>query len=104
MIDRDYRLSITRQASLLNIGRARVYYLTCPNRSARPIWRSCADSTNCTWNTHSWGRRMLRDQLAWQGIHAGQRHVRTLMLRIGIEALAPQPGTSQRAPGHKVYP
>ena len=26
------------------------------------------------------------------------------MLRMGIEALTPQPGTSKRAPGHKVYP
>jgi putative transposase len=48
------------------------------------------------------GARMLRDQLARQGIHAGRRHIRTLMLRMDIEALAPQPGTSQAAPGHKV--
>ena len=26
------------------------------------------------------------------------------MLRMGIDALAPQPGTSQAAPGHKIYP
>jgi hypothetical protein len=26
------------------------------------------------------------------------------MRRMGIAALAPQPGTSQRCPGHKVYP
>jgi putative transposase len=50
------------------------------------------------------GARMLRDQLARQGIPAGRRHIRTLMLRMGIEALAPQPGTSQAAPGHRVYP
>ena len=50
------------------------------------------------------GARMLRDQLARQGIRAGRRHIRTLMLRMGIEALAPQPGTSKAAPGHKVYP
>ena len=36
MIDRDLKLSITRQASLLNISRGTVYYLP---RSARPIWR-----------------------------------------------------------------
>jgi putative transposase len=50
------------------------------------------------------GARMLRDQLARQGIPAGRRHIRTLMLRMGIDALAPQPGTSQAAPGHKLYP
>jgi len=49
------------------------------------------------------GARMLRDQLNRQGIEVGRRHVRT-QLRTGMEALAPQPGTSKRAPGHKVYP
>ena len=38
------------------------------------------------------GARMLRDQLARQGIHVGRRHVGTLMQRMGITALAPQPG------------
>ena len=50
------------------------------------------------------GARQLRDQLIRQGIQVGRRHVRTLMLRMGIEALAPQPGTSKAAPGHKIYP
>ena len=27
-----------------------------------------------------------------------------LLILMGIEALAPQPGTSQAAPGHKIYP
>ena len=50
------------------------------------------------------GARMLRDQLALAGICVGRRHVRTLMLRMGIEALAPQPGTSKATPGNKIYP
>ena len=44
------------------------------------------------------GARMLRDQLHRQGVKAGRRHIGTLMLRMGITALAPQPGTSKRAP------
>jgi putative transposase len=50
------------------------------------------------------GARMLRDQLRMQAIKVGRRHVRTLMQRMGIEALAPQPGTSKAAPGNKIYP
>ncbi len=50
------------------------------------------------------GARMLRRQLQREGIHVGRCHVRTLMPRMGLEALCPQPGTSQRHPGHKVYP
>lgn len=50
------------------------------------------------------GARMLRDQLDREGLHVGRRHIRTLMRRMGIEASAPQPGTSKRAPGQKIYP
>jgi putative transposase len=38
------------------------------------------------------------------GFEVGRLRVRTLMLRMGIQAMAPQPGTSKPAPGHKVYP
>ena len=47
---------------------------------------------------------MLRRQLQREGVQVGRRHIGTLMRRMGIEALAPQPGTSKRAPGHKIYP
>ena len=50
------------------------------------------------------GARMLRDQLRLLGSDVGRRHVKTLMTKMGIAALAPQPGTSKRAPGHKIYP
>lgn len=50
------------------------------------------------------GARMLRDQLAQEGIHVWRRHIGTLVRRMGIEALAPQPGTSKAAPGNKIYP
>ena len=30
--------------------------------------------------------------------------MRTLMRRMGIQAMAPQPGSSKPAPGHKIYP
>ena len=102
MIDRDHQLSITRQASLLNISRGAVYYLPQPVSSADLALMRRLDELHLE---HPFmGARMLRDQLARQGIHAGRRHIRTLMLRMGIEALTPQPGTSKRAPGHKVYP
>ena len=102
MIDRDHKLSITRQASLLNISRGTVYYLPQPVSPADLTLMRRLDELHLQ---HPFmGARMLRDQLARQGIHAGRRHIRTLMLRMGIEALAPQPGTSKAAPGHKIYP
>ncbi len=102
MIDRDHKLSITRQASLLNISRGTVYYLPEPVSPADLVLLRKIDALHLE---HPFmGARMLRDQLRMQGIHAGQRHIRTLMLRMGIAALAPQPGTSKAAPGHKIYP
>ena len=50
------------------------------------------------------GARMLRRQLQRQDVHVGRCHIATLMRRMGIEALAPLPGTSKRAPVRKIYP
>ncbi len=102
MIDRDHELPITRQAKLLNISRGTVYYLPQPVSPADQVLMRKLDELHLEYPFM--GARMLRDQLARQGIHAGRRHIRTLMLRMGIDALAPQPGTSQAAPGHKIYP
>jgi len=102
MIDRDHQLSIARQSELLGISRGSVYYLPRPVSAADLALMRRIDELHLE---HPFmGARMLRDQLDRQGIRVGQRHVRTLMLRMGIEALAPQPGTSKRAPGHKIYP
>ncbi len=102
MIDRDHELSVTRQAKLLEISRGTVYYLPRPVSPEDLALMHKLDELHLE---HPFmGARMLRDQLLRQGIRVGRRHVRTLMLRMGIEALAPQPGTSKAAPGHKIYP
>ena len=102
MIDRDHDLSITRQAKLLEISRGTVYYLPRPVSPADLALMHKLDELHLE---HPFmGARMLRRQLARQGIHAGRRHIGTLMLRMGIQALAPQPGTSKAQPGHKIYP
>ena len=102
MIEREHELPITRQAKLLNISRGTVYYLPRAVSPADLVLMRKLDELHLEYPFM--GARMLRDQLDRQGIQVGRRHIRTLMLRIGIEALAPQPGTSQAAPGHKIYP
>ena len=102
MIDREHELPITRQANLLGVSRGSVYYLPRPVSDADLALMRRIDELHLE---HPFmGARMLRDQLERQGFHVGRRHVATLMRRMGIEALAPQPGTSKRAPGHKIYP
>jgi len=50
------------------------------------------------------GSRMLRGLLVADGCKIGRRHVKTLMRRMGIEALYRRPRTTKPEPGHKVYP
>ena len=102
MIDRDHQLTVTRQAELLAISRGSVYYLPRPVSEADLALMRRLDEMHLE---HPFmGARMLRDQLWREGAEVGRRHVTTLMARMGIAALAPQPGTSKRAPGHKIYP
>ena len=102
MIDRDHELSLTRQAELLGISRGAVYYLPRPVSAADLALMRRVDELHLE---HPFmGARMLRDQLQRQGIAVGRRHLGTLMRRMGIAAVAPQPGTSTPTPGHKIYP
>jgi putative transposase len=102
MIVRNHKLSVTRQAELLQISRGTVYYLPRPVSPADLALMRELDELHLQ---HPFmGARMLRDQLVKKGIKVGRRHVRTLMTRMGLEALCPQPGTSKPKPGHKVYP
>jgi putative transposase len=102
MIDRDHALPIARQAQLLGMSRGSVYYLPRPTSEADLALMRRIDELHLE---HPFmGARMLRRQLQREGAHVGRRHIATLMQRMGVEALAPQPGTSKRAPGHKIYP
>ena len=102
MIDRNEPLTVTRQAQLLGISRGSVYYLPRPVSQTDLALMRRLDQLHLE---HPFmGARMLRDQLLRQGLQVGRKHVTTLMRRMGITALAPQPGTSKRAPGHKIYP
>jgi len=102
MIDREHALPITRQAQLLGMNRGAVYYLPRPTSAADLELMRRIDELHLEYPFM--GAPMLRRQLRGEGVHVGRRHIATLMQRMGIEAIAPQPGTSHRAPGHKVFP
>src|SRR5271154_3991521 len=84
--------------------------IICRVRLPRPTSPSCGVSPSCIWNSPSpargcWaGSRMLRGLLAAEGCKIGRRHVKTLMQRMGIEALYRRPRTTKPEPGHKIYP
>src|ERR1700724_4282060 len=50
------------------------------------------------------GSRVLRGRVVAEGCKIGRRHVKTLMKRMGMEALYRRPRTTRPEPGHKIYP
>ncbi|MGY3108094.1 putative transposase [Bradyrhizobium sp. LM6.9] len=102
MIDREHDLSITKQAEVLRISRGSVYYLPRPVPDADLAIMRRLDWLHLEYPFA--GSRMLRGLLALQGCKVGRRHVKTLMRRMGIEALYRRPRTTKPEPGHKIYP
>ena len=102
MIDREHDLSITKQAEVLRISRGSVYYLPRPVPDADLAIMRRLDRLHLEFPFA--GSRMLRGLLALQGCKIGRRHVKTLMRRMGIEALYRRPRTTKPEPGHKIYP
>ncbi len=102
MIDPEHKLPVCRQAEELGVSRSTVYYRRRPIAEADLMLMRRVDELHL--NYPFAGSRMLRDMLSQQGLEVGRRHVRTLMRRMGIEALYRKPNTSKSAPGHKIYP
>ncbi len=102
MIDRGHRLPLTRQAKAVGISRGSLYYRPRPVSDADLCLMRRIDELHLD---HPFaGSRMMRDLLYQEDIHAGRRHVSTLMRRMGIEALYRKPNTSRRHPRHPVFP
>jgi putative transposase len=102
MIDRAHDLPIAKQAEALNISRGSVYYLPRPVPEADLAIMRCLDRLHLEFPFA--GSRMLRGLVAAEGYKTGRRHVKTLMRRMGIEALYRGPRTTKPEPGHKIYP
>ena len=102
MIDRQHELPITRQAEALNISRGSVYYLPRPVSATDLELMRRLDRLHLEFPFA--GSRMLRGLLAAEGCKVGRRHVKTLMNRMGMEALYRHPRTTKPEPGHKIYP
>jgi putative transposase len=100
-MDRTHALSITRQAQLLGISRANVYY--------KPVGTSAEDLRRMRridelhLELPFAGARMLRDLLALEGVRIGRKAVGTLMRIMGVEAIFRRKNTSKPHPDHKVF-
>ena len=102
MIDRKHKLAVTRQAALLGLSRASVYYTPRPVSEEDLALMRRIDELHL--ELPFAGSRMLRDLLNVEGVVIGREHVRTLMRRMGITAVYQRPKTTRRHRAHPVFP
>jgi len=102
MIEPEHQLSLVRQAQLLKVSRASLYYRAQPTAAEDLALMRRLDELHLE---HPFaGARMLRDLLRQDGFSVGRKHVATLMRTMGIEALYRKANTSKRHPEHRIYP
>ena len=102
MIDKMHGLSISKQAQILGISRSSVYYQAEPVSEPDLLLMRRIDQLHLDYPFA--GSRMLQSFLVREGFEIGRLHIRTLMKRMGIEAIYRRPNTSKPAQGHKIYP
>jgi putative transposase len=102
MINATHKLSLTRQAELLELSRASLYYQPVPVSEADLRLMRRIDQLHL--ELPFLGSRMLRDLLVLEGFSVGRKHVATLMRKMGLEAIYRRRNASRRHPQHPVFP
>ncbi len=102
MIDRGHALPVSQQVRLVGIARSSAYYQPQPVSELGHRLMRRIDELHLEFPFA--GARMLARLLRRDGFEVGRRRVRTLMKRMGVEALYCKPNTSRRNSQHKVWP
>jgi putative transposase len=102
MIDKQHDLSVVKQAKLLGLARSTIYYEARSVSAADLALMRRMDELHLLYPFA--GSRMLAGLLQGEGHSIGRLHVRTLMRKMGLEALYRRPNTTKRNASHKIYP
>jgi len=102
MITREHPLPLTKQCLLLNLSRSGIYYVPVPVSDKDRELMRLIDEMHLDYPYL--GTRGIRNELWDKGYKVGRSHVRTLMRKMGIEALYQKPRLSEPHPGHTIYP
>lgn len=94
-------ISITRQAELLGISRASLYYKPIVDPADFELMRRIDEIYT---KMPFLGSRRIKPILNTMGYPIGRKRVRSLMKTMGIEAIYPKPNASKPHPQHKIYP
>jgi len=102
MINKEVRLPITRQCTLLELSRSGVYYTPVPVSAKDLGLMRQIDEIHLRYPFY--GSRKIRNELWKRGYDIGRDKVGHLMRRMGIEALYIKPRLSIKHPQHPIYP
>jgi putative transposase len=94
---------VTTQCELLGVARATVYYKPVPTCQEDLLLMKLIDAQFT--ETPFYGRRRMTVCLSKKvGYAVNVKHVRRLMVKMGLQAIYPKPNTSKAHPAHKKYP
>ena len=102
MIDKEHELPITKQCKILELSRSSIYYVPVPASDKDRELMRLIDEIHL--EEPYLGSRGIKSVLRMRGQKIGRIHVRTLMRKMGIEALYKKPRLSKPHPEHKIYP
>ena len=102
MINREHSVPVKHQCRILNLSRSGIYYLPVPVSDRDRELMNLVDRIHL--EEPYLGTRGIRNELWNKGYTIGRSHVRTLMRKMGIEALYQRPRLSKPHPGHTIYP
>lgn len=95
-------LAVAIQCELVGMGRSSYYYQPRGENPFNLALMRMLDEQHL--KTPWYGQRQHTRHLRRQGLKITRKRVRRLMILMGLRSLAPQPGTSKRGPGHRIYP
>ena len=102
MIDREDPLPVTTQCRILDLSRSGIYYVPVPVSDKDRELMRVIDEIHL--ELPHLGSRGMKSELKGRGYTTGRIHVRTLMRKMGIEAIYKKPRLSKPHPGHTIYP
>lgn len=103
MVDRDEpALSVRRQCELLGLSRSGLYYEPEPTSPDELALMRRIDEIHL--KRPFYGSRKMAFELRQEGRDANRKRIQRLMRVMQLEAMAPQPRTSEPHPEHVVYP
>jgi putative transposase len=103
--DNHPKLSIQRQCELIDLPRSSYYRKSTVAGQENPKNLELMRIIDKEYTDHPfYGTRQMRNTLRRQGYKVNRKRVQRLMRSMGLQSVAPKPGTSKPHPDHKVYP